>query len=86
MSHRVGPPPDPESPVPATPDTPPPGGDEYPRSGKPTPAILEWAKRQFTEEEAVAGLREIRETGGVELRDFVHELDQPAAPDERPAR
>jgi hypothetical protein len=39
---------------------------------------LEWAQRQFSEEEIIAGLREIRETGGLELRDFIHELEQAA--------
>jgi hypothetical protein len=54
--------------------------------GKPTPEVLEWANGLFTDEEAIAGLREIRETGGFELRDFIHELDLPAAPDERPGQ
>ncbi|HJZ92538.1 MAG TPA: hypothetical protein VKE40_16805 [Gemmataceae bacterium] len=44
----------------------------------PTPAIREWAKQQFGEEEALAGLREILETGGQELRDFFHELERTA--------
>jgi len=43
---------------------------------------MEWARRQFSEEEIVAGLREIRQTGGLELRDFVQELEEAAAPDE----
>jgi hypothetical protein len=41
-----------------------------------TPELLEWARNLFTEEEIVAGLREVRETGGLELQDFVHELEQ----------
>lgn len=53
-------------------------------TGKPSPAVLEWAKSLFAEDEAVAGLRETRQTGGYELRDFIHELDLPASPDERP--
>ncbi len=44
--------------------------------------ILDWARGQFDEEEFVAGLREIRETGGLELKDFIHELEQEAAPRE----
>ncbi len=44
--------------------------------------ILDWARGQFNEEEFVAGLREIRETGGLELKDFIHELEQEAAPRE----
>jgi len=46
-----------------------------PPSVQPTPEILEWARQQFSEEEIVAGLREIRETGGLQLRDFIHELE-----------
>jgi hypothetical protein len=41
-----------------------------------SPEILQWARQQFTEEEIVAGLRELRETGGLELRDFLHELEE----------
>ncbi len=37
---------------------------------------------EFTEEEIIAGLREIRANGGVEFRDFVHELEQAAGSDE----
>jgi hypothetical protein len=47
-----------------------------------TPEILDWARRQFNEAEFVAGLREIRETGGLELRDFVRELEEAAGEDE----
>ncbi len=38
--------------------------------------ILEWAKRQLNEQETVSGLREIRETGGLELVDFLHDLER----------
>ena len=44
--------------------------------------LLEWARQQFSEEEFVAGLDEIRETGGRELRDFIQELEKEAAPHE----
>jgi hypothetical protein len=47
-----------------------------------TPDVVESAKRQLSEEEVVAGLREIRATGGLELSDFIHELEQAAGPDE----
>ncbi|HZY90911.1 MAG TPA: hypothetical protein VFE78_39170 [Gemmataceae bacterium] len=47
-----------------------------------TPGILESAKSQFSEEEIVAGLREVRATGGLELDDFLHELEEAAGPDE----
>ena len=42
-----------------------------------TPELLEWARGQFSEEEIVAGLREIRATGGLKLKDFLHELTHP---------
>lgn len=54
--------------------------------GKPTPEVREWANGLYTDEEAIAGLREIRATGGFELRDFIHELEPSAAPDERPGQ
>jgi hypothetical protein len=41
--------------------------------------LVNWAKGQFTEQEVAAGLREIRETGGLEFKDFVHELEEAAA-------
>jgi len=44
-----------------------------------TPEMLEWARQQINVEEALAGLREINETGGLELRDFIQELEQLAA-------
>jgi hypothetical protein len=47
-----------------------------------TPEIIEWARQQLNEEETVAGLREIRETGGLELDDFIQELEQEATPRE----
>lgn len=43
------------------------------RSAELTPEILEWARQRFTDEEVLTGLREIRQTGGLELRDFIHE-------------
>jgi hypothetical protein len=43
-----------------------------------SPSIMEWARTQFSEEEVVAGIREIRETGGLTLDDFYHELEKPA--------
>jgi len=41
--------------------------------------FLEWARSQTNEEEIIAGMREIEETGGLELKDFIHELEQDAA-------
>ncbi len=48
-------------------------GDEIPQE------ILDWARREFDEEEFIAGLREIRKTDGLELKDFIHELESEAA-------
>jgi hypothetical protein len=50
--------------------------------GKVPPELREWAIRNFNLEEFMAGVREIQETGGVELKDFIHELEQEAAPRE----
>lgn len=47
-----------------------------------TPELLEWARKQLNEEEILAGLREIRQTGGFELQDFIRELEQAAGKDE----
>jgi hypothetical protein len=47
-----------------------------------SPELLEWARQLSTEEELVAGLREVRETGGLEFRDLLPELDQANDPDE----
>jgi hypothetical protein len=46
------------------------------------PEILEWARQQVSEEQILADLREINETGGLELKDFIRELEQAAGPDE----
>lgn len=40
-----------------------------------TPEIRAWAAQQFSDEELLAGLREIEETGGLEFHEFVHELE-----------
>ncbi len=44
-----------------------------------TPEILELAEREFDLEVALAGYREVLETGGLQLRDFIQELEQLAA-------
>jgi hypothetical protein len=51
-----------------------------PGSGKLPPELREWARQQFNEDEFLAGLREVEETGGVELKDFLQELEQEAGP------
>jgi hypothetical protein len=43
-----------------------------------TPELLEWARQQINEETIRAGLDEIRETGGFELKDFLAELERAA--------
>jgi hypothetical protein len=53
-----------------------------PRPGELSPELLEWARQQFSAEEIVAGLREIRSTGGQELTDFLGEIDKELAPRE----
>jgi hypothetical protein len=51
-----------------------------PQPTKYPPELLEWARSQFTEEELLAGLQEIRTTGGLELRDFIDEMEEEGAP------
>ena len=46
----------------------------------PTPELLEWAKQQFTEAEIVAGIEEIERTGGLELHEFIQELEAGGKP------
>ncbi len=43
------------------------------------PEILEWARQNIDEEEIMAGIREIEETGGVQLEDFIEELKKATA-------
>jgi hypothetical protein len=47
-----------------------------------SPELLEWFRQQVNEEEVIAGLREIEETGGLELSDFLPELERAAGLDE----
>ncbi len=49
-----------------------------PQPRKLTPEEMEWVVRQTNPEEMIAGLREVQETGGLELRDFIHELEEAA--------
>jgi hypothetical protein len=51
-------------------------------SGAIAPEIVQWARQELNEEETVAGLREVRETGGLELCDFIQELEQEVTPRE----
>jgi hypothetical protein len=53
----------------------------FPRSEL-TPELLEWARKQINEEEIVAALREMQETGGLELSEFLDDLKRAAGIDE----
>ena len=47
-----------------------------------TPEILQWAREQpINEEQIAAELREMEETGGLELRDFIYELERATGQD-----
>jgi hypothetical protein len=45
-----------------------------------SPELMKWVHQHFSEEEFAAGLRELRETGGLEFQDFFRELEQESAP------
>jgi hypothetical protein len=46
------------------------------------PDLLEWARQTVNEEDILADLREIEETGGFELKDFIDEIRARATPGE----
>jgi hypothetical protein len=50
--------------------------------GKVPPELLVWARQNTNEEEIIAAMREVEETGGLEFRDFIDELEKAARPDE----
>jgi hypothetical protein len=50
--------------------------------GKLPEHLRDWARQQFDEAEFLAGMREIRATGGIELKDFIQELEEDASPRE----
>ena len=45
------------------------------------PAVLAWARQLFSENEIIAGLQEIRQTGGQELKDFIRDPERVAGDD-----
>ena len=47
--------------------------EPFPREKIP-PEILEWARQTFDEEEFLAQIREIEATGGLQLEDFIAQL------------
>jgi hypothetical protein len=58
-----------------------PAGAHEPGGPQPIPTppdVIEWALSQINEEEIAAELREIQETGGYELSDFIHDLERAA--------
>jgi hypothetical protein len=42
--------------------------------------LIDWARKQVTEEEIIAGIVDIEQNGGFELREFIDELEQEALP------
>jgi hypothetical protein len=61
------------APSPAATNTPP--LRDFPPGEPLAPELLEWARRQFTEEELVSSLRELRANGGLGIEDLVRELE-----------
>jgi hypothetical protein len=51
-----------------------------------TPALREWLSRQVNAEETLADLKEIRDRGGLELQDFLSELEQVVTASEHTSR
>jgi hypothetical protein len=47
--------------------------------GRLPPELRQWEQDNFDKEAFLAGLREVEQTGGVELKDFIHELEQGAS-------
>ena len=48
--------------------------------GRPTPELMDWARRTLDLEEFRAAVREVEQTGGVELKDIIRELEQEGTP------
>ena len=53
--------------------------EPFPREAIP-PEMLAWARQTFDEGEFLADIREIEATGGVQLEDFLAELEARARP------
>ena len=53
--------------------------ERFPRAPIP-PEILEWARQTLDEAEFLSHVREIEATGGVQLEDFIAELEARANP------
>jgi hypothetical protein len=48
--------------------------EPFPREPMP-PEIVEWARQTFDEEEFLTRVREIEATGGLQLEDFIAEVE-----------
>jgi hypothetical protein len=44
--------------------------------GKLPPDLLAWARQTFDEAEFLAGVREVRDTGGVRFEEFIGEIER----------
>ena len=49
--------------------------EDWPREKIP-PALKDWIVRNINVEEDLAAIREIEETGGYQLEDFIHEIEE----------
>lgn len=47
-----------------------------------TPEFLAWVRGQTNEQAALEGLHELRRSGGLELADFIQDIEQRATPRE----
>ncbi len=47
-------------------------------NGKLPPDLVEWARQTFNEAEFMAGVREIRESGGLQFEEFIGDLERAA--------
>lgn len=54
------------------------GPDGMPLAIRLTPEQLEWARRQFNEEETLAALRDLEEKGGLTSEEFLRGLERAA--------
>jgi hypothetical protein len=60
-------------------------GEALGPDGRFTREFLDWDQRTFDRDAYLSGMREIERTGGLELKDFIHELEPGRETDERVA-
>jgi hypothetical protein len=53
-------------------------GTGLPQQQVHSPELRDWIRQRYPIAETLAALREIREKGGLELADFIHELEEAA--------